>query len=179
MNKSLLPHFVYMLADNLGYGNVGYLRATSPAGPTPEVQTPNLDMLASSGVVLERLYAFEFCSPSRSSFLSGRLPGHVNMHNDDQTKPGAGIPAEMTTMPAKLASAGYRTHHLGKWHVGFSSPRHAPLGRGFHTSLGYIAGACNGYLHDWACGGGHGVATSSCPQFPVCNLRTLVIPAAF
>ena len=54
------------------------------------------------------------CSPSRSSLLSGRLPQHVNIHNDDQTRPGAGIPAEMATVPSKLREAGYRTHHLGK-----------------------------------------------------------------
>ena len=134
------PHIVYMLSDNIGYGGIGFLRARSPAGYSPEVSTPTLDRLAADGVVLARLYTFEFCSPSRSSLLSGRLPGHVNMHNDDQTRPGAGIPAEMTTMPAKLRQVGYRTHHLGKWHIGFATPKHTPLGRGFHSSLGYIAG---------------------------------------
>ena len=121
------PHIVYMLVDNLGFGNVGYLRARSPAGASPEVLTPQLDALASSGVVLDRLYTYEFCSPSRSSLLSGRLPARVNIHNDDQTMPGAGIPEAMTTMPAFLAAAGYRTHHIGKW-VRRSQPR--PLSRG-------------------------------------------------
>ena len=111
----VLPHLVYMLSDNIGYGNVGYLRAVTPAGPSPEVQTPNLDKLAASGLRLERLYAYEMCSPSRSALLSGRLPAHVNLHNDDQTKPGAGIPADMTTIAEKLKSVGYRTHHIGKW----------------------------------------------------------------
>lgn len=165
-NTSLLPHIVYMLADNIGYGNIGYIRAASPAGPSTEVQTPNIDGLASTGVVLERLYTFEFCSPSRSSLLTGRLPAHVNLHNDDQTRPGAGIPEQMTSIAAKLAGAGYHTHHLGKWHTGFATPRHTPLGRGFQTSLGYIAGACNGYLHGWTCSGGHGVANVTCPQYP-------------
>lgn len=53
----------------------------------------------------------------RSAFLSGRLPIHVNIHNDDQSKPGAGIPPAMTTVADKLKGAGYRTHHVGKWHV--------------------------------------------------------------
>ena len=112
---SARPHIVYMLVDNLGFGNVGYLRARSPSGASPEVVTPELDALAKSGVILDRLYTYEFCSPSRSSLLSGRLPGHVNIHNDDQTMPGAGIPEAMTTMPAFLASAGYITHQIGKW----------------------------------------------------------------
>lgn len=164
------PHLVYMLADNIGYGGLGYLRAVSPAGPSAEVSTPTLDALAGSGAVLERLYTYEFCSPSRSSLLSGRLPQHVNIHNDDQTMPGAGIPAEMATMPSKLRGAGYRTHHLGKWHVGFSTPRHTPLGRGFVSSLGYIAGAYNGYLHAWSSGGSSGTpkgpSAATCAAFP-------------
>ena len=164
------PHLVYMLADNIGYGGLGYLRAASPAGPSPEVSTPTLDGLAASGAVLERLYTYEFCSPSRSSLLSGRLPQHVNIHNDDQTMPGAGIPAEMATIPSKLRGAGYRTHHLGKWHVGFSTPRHTPLGRGFVSSLGYIAGAYNGYLHAWSSGGSSGTpkgpTAATCAAFP-------------
>ena len=111
-NNITLPHLIYMLADNIGYGNIGYIRSASAAGPTQEVQTPNIDKLAAHGVILERLYAYEFCSPSRSALLSGRLPAHVNIHNDDQTRPGAGIPADMTALPAKLKQAGYRTHHL-------------------------------------------------------------------
>eukprot|EP00966_Prymnesium_polylepis_P214770 4973384-Prymnesium_polylepis.1 len=109
------PHIIYMLADNIGYGGIGFQRARTPAGPSPEVVTPHLDKLAADGVLLERLYTYEFCSPSRSSLLSGRLPQHVNIHNDDQTKPGAGIPPERATMSSKLREAGYRTHQLGKW----------------------------------------------------------------
>ena len=144
------PHIVYILADNIGYGGLGYLRARTPAGPSPEIATPHIDALAKDGVTLERLYTYEMCSPSRSSLLSGRLPQHVNIHNDEQTKPGAGIPAAMATIPSKLREMGYRTHQIGKWHVGFSTPQHTPLGRGFVTSLGYIAGAYNGYLHGWS-----------------------------
>ena len=107
------PHIVYMLTDNIGYGNLGYIRAQTEAGPSREVDTPKMDALAGGGVILDRLYSYEFCSPSRSSLLSGRLPGHVNIHNDLQTRPGAGIPAQMATMPSKMAGAGYRTHHIG------------------------------------------------------------------
>ena len=165
------PHIVYILSDNLGYGNVGYIRASTPAGPSPEIVTPNLDRLASEGRVLERMYTYEMCSPSRCSLLSGRLPIHVEYRNNNQLLPGAGIPAQMTTMPAKLKAAGYATHHIGalrlqqcvrvpcpkatyfrprsvagKWHVGFATPAHTPLGRGFDTSLAYISAAFNGYV---------------------------------
>lgn len=70
-SRSTRPHLVYVLSDNLGWGGVGYLRATSPAGPSPEVYTPNIDALAESGVILNAFYTWKFCSPSRSSLLSG------------------------------------------------------------------------------------------------------------
>ena len=131
-----------MLSDNLGWATVGYHRAVSPAGPSPEVQTPNIDGLVRSGIELDRFCAppltprpprpppstiaphvtspradtYKFCSPSRSAFLSGRLPIHVNFHNSDQRMPGAGIPLGMTTIAQKLKGVGYRTHQIGKWY---------------------------------------------------------------
>ena len=58
---------------------------------------------------------FKFCSPSRSSLLSGRLPVHVNIYNDDPARPGAGVPTGMTMISEKLAGAGYLGHFIGKW----------------------------------------------------------------
>jgi hypothetical protein len=78
----------------------------------------------------------QFCSPSRSSLLSGRHPIHVNVHNDGIFQPGFGIPEEMTLLPRKLNELGYTSHHVGKWHCGFSTPSRTPRGRGFASSLG-------------------------------------------
>jgi hypothetical protein len=58
-SSSSRPHIVYVLADNLGWGGVSYLRATSPAGPSPEVVTPNLDSLAHGGVILNSFYTWK------------------------------------------------------------------------------------------------------------------------
>jgi arylsulfatase I/J len=66
----------------------------------------------------------------------------------------------MTTLPRKLLEAGYRTHHIGKWDVGYSSPGRIPVGRGFESSFGYLK-AFNGYLGQWA-----GDQPTHCPQFP-------------
>ena len=49
------PHIVFILSDNVGYGNIGFTRANSPAGPSPEVLTPTLDELAETGVILDRM----------------------------------------------------------------------------------------------------------------------------
>lgn len=90
------PHIVFVLVDDLGWANVGYHRDP----PTNEVVTPNIDMLAKHGLELDQLYTYMSCSPSRSSFISGRLPVHVNdqqlgpdHYNQNDTISGyAGIP---------------------------------------------------------------------------------------
>lgn len=137
------PHILLILADDLGHGNVGWTRKEG-GQPTPEVQTPTLDKLVAEGVELSRFYAYHMCSPSRSSLISGRLPMHVNMVNEQPTvynadsQTGAGIPRNMSGIAAKLKSAGYKTHMAGKWDAGMATPTHTPHGRGFDTALCYF-----------------------------------------
>ena len=136
------PHIVMILVDDWGWANVGYHRQT----PTKEVQTPNFDSLCKQGIELDQHYAYKFCSPSRSSLMSGRLPIHVNIlnaspdiHNPEDPVSGfAAIPRNMTGMASKLKSAGYATHHVGKWDAGMATPDHTPTGRGFDTTFGYF-----------------------------------------
>eukprot|EP00117_Sycon_ciliatum_P033144 scpid65228/ scgid25566/ Arylsulfatase B; N-acetylgalactosamine-4-sulfatase len=136
------PHIVMILVDDWGWANVGYHRQP----PTKEVQTPNFDSLCKQGIELDQHYAYKFCSPSRSSLMSGRLPIHVNIlnaspdiHNPEDPVSGfAAIPRNMTGMASKLKSAGYATHHVGKWDAGMATPDHTPTGRGFDTTFGYF-----------------------------------------
>ena len=74
------------VVDDLGFAGLGY------SSPTGEPRTPIIDALAAESAVLDAHYAFRFCSPSRSSFLSGRLPLHVNMQNHPPDEPGGGVP---------------------------------------------------------------------------------------
>ena len=137
------PHLFFLLADDLGYTNVGFTNATPPS---PEVQTPNLDALAASGARLLRHYAFQYCSPSRSAIQSGRAPMHVNVLNSDVMQHNAadpvggfqGIPRNMTGIAAQLKRAGYATHMIGKWHAGMATGDHIPSGRGYDSSLVYF-----------------------------------------
>lgn len=130
-------NIVVLLADNVGWASVGFHKP--PELPEDQIYTPNLDSLARTGIQLERHYTYKFCSPSRSSFLSGRIPFHVNTYNDDPTMPGAGVPIGMTLLPEVLKEAGYATHFLGKWHIGMASAsRQTPKARGFDSSLGYF-----------------------------------------
>ena len=129
------PHIVYFLVDDLGNANVGF-RNDEPI-------TPAIDTLAAGGAVLDRFYVFRFCSPTRSSFLSGRLPYHVNQANHPPNVPGGGVPPEMATIADCLnrADPPYRSHQIGKWHGGMSRPEQLPVRRGFASSLGYLSGA--------------------------------------
>ena len=135
-----LPHIVYLLIDDLGYANVGY---NSYLHGATDPETPNIDKLRNeSGVDLTSYYTYKFCSPTRSSFMSGRLPYHVNSENHPPPMAGGGVPVGMTTLADQLRHGGnYRTHQVGKWHCGMSSPDRLPVARGFDTSFGYLSGA--------------------------------------
>ena len=131
-----VPHLIFLLVDDLGHANVGFHRTETT--PPAEVQTPNIDSLARSGTILERHYVYRLCTPSRSSFLSGRFPVHVTEKLLNPEKPDAGIPRNMTTIGTVMQRAGYFTAQVGKWDAGMATPTHTPRGRGFNTSLGYF-----------------------------------------
>ena len=104
--------------DDFGWANVGYHR---PAGFN-ETQTPNMDSLVSAGVLFDQYYTHQYCSPSRSSYQTGRMPIHVNVLNDDEAvwNPAdpvsgfAAVPRNMTGIATKLKQAGYATALFGK-----------------------------------------------------------------
>jgi arylsulfatase I/J len=126
------PHILMVIVDDFGWGNVGWHRKT----PTPEVNTPTLDGLVKEGIELNRHYVHMTCSPSRTSFQSGRLPVHVEQSLFSPCSFG-GVPRNMTAIGTKLQEAGYVTHQVGKWDAGMASPTHTPHGRGYNTSLNY------------------------------------------
>ena len=127
------PNIVFVLVDDWGFSDVGFRN--------PDVKTPNFDMLASTGLVLDRHYVFKYCFPSRASFLTGRWPHHVHQWNIDPPGVPLGLNINMTTLPAKLKQVGYSTHIVGKWHEGFFSEEYLPVNRGFDTSSGFLTGA--------------------------------------
>jgi len=124
------PNIIFTLMDDWGWNNWEMRNSA--------LISPNLDALAKDGLILNRHYAYKFCSPSRAAFISGRLPMHVNQENSATEQPFSGIPANMTTFPEKLQKSGYRTAQVGKWHCGQASDRLIPKGRGFDSSLGFF-----------------------------------------
>lgn len=151
------PHIVFFLVDDWGWNDVGYHRAENNCS-SREIQTPNIDSLVQQGVELDRHYVFKFCSPTRSSLQSGRLPVHVNDLNaamtinnpKDPVSGFAGIPRNMTGMAEVMKRGGYATHMVGKWDAGMATVDHTPQGRGYDTSLNYFSHANDYYTyHDY------------------------------
>eukprot|EP01083_Nonionella_stella_P307519 1081263_1 len=142
------PHIIVVLADDLGWATVGWHDS--------EVQTPFLDQLVlNEGLILSRHYVYKYCSPTRSSFLSGRLPLHVNEQNREIWQPGGGVHLGMHLLPSMLKlspKATYHTHQIGKWHCGMSNRAYLPASRGFDTSFGYLGGAEDHYTHTQGAG---------------------------
>lgn len=126
-----------VLADDVGYAQAGWI-PNSPAstgGPNGTSLTPRLDALARDGLILSSHYTSFWCTPSRASLLTGRLPVHVQMQQSFPESPSQGIPRDMTALPAYFRDAGFHTLSVGKWDVGCSTPDHTPKGRGFARSL--------------------------------------------
>ena len=144
-NETTRPHLVFVMADDLGWSNVGY--------HNEHAKTPHIDRLVREGVELDRHYAYYYCAPTRAAMLTGRYPAHVNEEFDDCTPQGT-APLKMTMIAAKLKLAGYRTHQIGKWGVGQASGRSLPRMRGFDTSFGYLGSAEDHFTHkNSGCGG--------------------------
>ncbi len=129
------PNLVILLADDLGWGDVGYHGS--------EIRTPTIDRLARQGVRLNQFYALQTCTPSRAALLTGRHPMHFGLQagivwmDSDY-----GLPPAVRTLPEALQDAGYRTVLCGKWHLGHAQPDMLPLAQGFEQHYGgYLASA--------------------------------------
>ncbi|MCH5377957.1 MAG: sulfatase-like hydrolase/transferase [Planctomycetes bacterium] len=100
------PNIILVMADDQGWGDTSY-------NGHPELKTPNLDQLATSGLRFDRFYTAHFnCSPTRASVMTGRHP-----HRMGTFGPGSPIRAQELTVAKVLQSAGYATGHFGKWHL--------------------------------------------------------------
>jgi arylsulfatase A-like enzyme len=140
------PHIVVFLADDLGWGDVGFHGS--------RIKTPHIDALARGGVRLEQFYVQPVCSPTRGAFLTGRYPLRLGLQVG-VVRPWAkhGLPLDERTLAGALRETGYATAICGKWHLGHGAPGYLPTRRGFDRQYGLYNGAIDYFTH--ARDGGH------------------------
>ena len=122
------PNVIVLLADDLGYGELG-------CQGNEEIPTPHIDSIAANGVRFTNGYVTgPNCSPSRAGFLSGRIPTRFGYENNPighrNEDPAIGFPTSETTLAETMQDAGYTTGLLGKWHLGGTAAYH-PFRHGF------------------------------------------------
>ncbi len=136
------PNFIVILADDLGYGDLGCYGSQ-------RTKTPKIDSLARGGVRFSSGYVTAaLCSPSRAGLMTGKYQqrfGHEFNPRNLDGRPEVGLPLDQVTMAQRLRGLGYRTGAIGKWHLGSTSAHH-PLERGFDEFFGFLRGANSYYL---------------------------------
>jgi arylsulfatase A-like enzyme len=128
------PNIIVILADDMGWGDAGF-------NGCKEIPTPHLDKLASSGVVFPSGYAsHSYCSPSRAGLMTGRYQQRFGHESNPEANETDGTPLTETFLPEVLKQAGYKTGHIGKWHLG-DALHFWPTQRGFDEWYGFSGGA--------------------------------------
>ncbi len=134
------PNIIYILADDLGYGDVGCYGQT-------KIPTPNIDKLAAEGIRFTQHYSgATVCAPSRTSLLTGQHTGHTLIRGNKEVYPEGQypMPAEAVTFAEVLNDAGYVTGAFGKWGLGYPGSEGDPVYQGFDDFFGYN---CQRYSH--------------------------------
>ena len=151
------PNFIFILADDLGYADLGCTGARD-ARSQPANVSPNLDRMAAEGVRFTHGYSnSSVCSPTRFALVTGRwqyrLRGAAEepMANAKGDKV-LGVPPAHPTLPSLLGAAGYRTALIGKWHLGYP-PHFGPRLSGYQEFFGFHGGGIDYFAHTGPRGG--------------------------
>ena len=134
ISGSKKPNIIYVMADDLGYGDLGCYGQQ-------KIQTPRLDRMAEEGVRFTQHYAGStVCGPSRASLLTGKHRGHASLRGNPRwTSVGKPVdmPAEEVTVAEELKRAGYTTGIVGKWGLAEAGLEFMPLYQGFDYFYGF------------------------------------------
>ncbi len=134
------PNLVFLLADDLGYGDLGCYGC-------PDIPTPCLDRLAAEGLRFTDAYSSgSICSPTRAAFITGRYQQRIGLEwAVYYDVPEEGLPPQETSLATVLHKAGYFTAMSGKWHLGYGDWN--PTRHGFDRSFGMLGGNVHYFAH--------------------------------
>ena len=136
------PNVIFILADDLGYGDLGCYGQ-------PLIATPHIDQLAASGMRFTQFYSgTSVCAPSRASLMTGLHTGHTPIRGNREVKPEGQwpIPDSTYTMAEMFKKAGYTTGDFGKWGLGYVGSEGDPVKQGFDRFFGYN---CQAQAHNY------------------------------
>jgi arylsulfatase A-like enzyme len=154
--KDRQPNFVFIVADDLGYADLGCYGGRS-AQALGGSCSPNIDRMASDGLCFTDGYSNSpVCSPTRFALATGRYQYRLRGGWDEPIRSAAridptgspliGLPPEHPTLASLLRDAGYATALVGKWHLGFP-PRFGPLKSGYEEFFGAMSGGLDYFTH--------------------------------
>ena len=126
------PNIVFIMADDVGWFNIGAYHQGLMAG-----RTPNIDSLASQGMRFTDYYAEPSCTAGRANFITGELPMRTGLTTVGQAGADVGIPDQAVTVASMLKSMGYATGQFGKNHLGDLN-KYLPTVHGFDEFFGYL-----------------------------------------
>lgn len=128
-DSSRPPNILFILTDDLGYGELGCYGQKA-------IKTPRIDRLAKESITFTQAYAGSpVCGPSRASLLTGLHTGHTGIRGNTK---GAPLSTERQTLGQLMKAAGYHTAVIGKWGMGHSGTPGSPSRHGFDESFGYL-----------------------------------------
>lgn len=136
------PNVVLIIADDLGYGDLGSYGAT-------DIRTPSIDSIAAEGIRMTDFYSNAvLCSPTRAALMTGRYQQRYNIEGPlGSSMQSIGLHSTGKSLPRLLKNNGYATALVGKWHIG-GAPEASPNTHGFDYFFGFKAGYIDYYFHD-------------------------------
>lgn len=162
-SQAARPNIVFILADDLGYRELGCYGQT-------KIRTPHIDQLAAEGLRLTQHYSGNaVCAPSRCVLMTGRDPGHAWIRNNSEMQPEGQkpIPASEITIAELLKTKGYVTGAFGKWGLGGPGSEGDPLNQGFDHFFGYNCQRhAHSYYPDYLWSNSERVALKNNPSVP-------------